>query len=149
MSATICWIAPRSAIGRPKVLRSSAWRVAISSPGRDAEGHRGVAAALDVEAVHQAAEFAGADDHILVGDDAILEDQIGAWEAAQAHEALLRAEAEAGCALLDQDPADPLGAARFAHAAVDEIRATVPPRCLASRRASSRHRPSRPACEGP
>jgi hypothetical protein len=75
----------------------------------DPQGHRRVAAALEIERGHQLAELPRADDDVVPRDAAVLEVEVGLDAPPQPHLAPRWPDAEAGHALLDEDAADAPG----------------------------------------
>ena len=69
-----------------------------------------VAQALDGEDAEQLLEPAGLDDEVVRGDADVVEVEVRARDAAEAHQLLAGAEAEARGVLGDDDRADALGA---------------------------------------
>ena len=92
----------------------------------DRQAHGGVAQALDVERGEQLAEAAGRHQQVLLGHLDIFEDHVRGGDAAEAHQLLLGAEADAGPLRLDDERADAAGARLVGQPGVDEVVVGLP-----------------------
>ena len=106
---------PWNSAKRPAELLAHAGVLArpLVAIAAERERPRGVAEPLDVEARHLLLEAAGAEQHVLGRDAAVLEMQLAPLLAA--HELLRRADGEARRAALDQHRADAADAGPVAH----------------------------------
>ena len=115
MSATMSWVAWNSISGLPNwVPLCDVIQARVERGLADAETHRGVAESLDRERSEEIPKTPRPHEEVGRGYPRVLKDEIAGWDAAEAKELLLLAEAQSRRVRGDDERTDAAGARRVA-----------------------------------
>src|SRR5690606_419875 len=93
----------------------------LEGAGGESEAHGCVAAAFQIEGLHQLRETARGDDEVVLRNRDVVEEDVGGGCAAEPHQLLAGAKAQTGGAVRDVNGTDPLGSRRLIQTAIDDV----------------------------